>query len=42
MVLWMGIYPSSFLDPMHASVVHLIENYQSALAAANGGSVAAN
>ncbi|GAB3115921.1 NADH-quinone oxidoreductase subunit M [Novispirillum itersonii] len=41
-VLWMGIYPSSFLDPMHASVVHLIENYQSALAAANGGSVAAN
>lgn len=41
-VLWMGIYPSSFLDPMHASVIHLIENYQSALAAANGGSVAAN
>ncbi|GAB6053659.1 NADH-quinone oxidoreductase subunit M [Magnetospira thiophila] len=23
-VLWMGIYPSTFLDPMHASVEHLL------------------
>lgn len=39
--LWMGIYPSTFLEPMHASVVHLIENYQTALAAADPGAVAA-
>ena len=27
-VLWMGIYPSSFLGPMHASVAKLITDYQ--------------
>jgi NADH-quinone oxidoreductase subunit M len=27
-VLWMGISPSSFLGPMHASVAKLISNYQ--------------
>jgi NADH-quinone oxidoreductase subunit M len=39
--LWMGIYPSSFLEPMHASVMNLIGNYELALDAANGLSVAA-
>ena len=24
-VFWMGIYPNSFLDPIHASVENLIE-----------------
>jgi NADH-quinone oxidoreductase subunit M len=33
-VFWMGIYPSSFLDPMHATIVHLIGDYKSAMAAA--------
>ena len=32
-VLWMGIFPNSFLDPIDASVARLIENYHSALAA---------
>jgi NADH-quinone oxidoreductase subunit M len=43
LVLWMGIYPSSFLEPMHASVENLITNYQAALAAVatDGVSVAA-
>jgi NADH-quinone oxidoreductase subunit M len=27
-VLWMGIYPSSFLSPMHATVAKLINDYQ--------------
>jgi NADH-quinone oxidoreductase subunit M len=40
-VLWMGIYPSSFLDPIHASVDNLITQYEAALAAADGVSVAA-
>ncbi len=33
LVLWMGIYPSSFLDVMHVSVANLIEQFQTALAA---------
>jgi NADH-quinone oxidoreductase subunit M len=33
-VFWMGIYPSSFLKPMRASVDNLIKNYQTALTAA--------
>ena len=37
LVFWMGIYPSSFIEPMSASVANLIENYNTALAAANGG-----
>ena len=32
--LWMGIYPSSFLDVMHVSVEHLLKNVETALAAA--------
>jgi len=32
-MLWMGIYPSSFLDMLHVSVEHLIRNYEMALAA---------
>jgi NADH-quinone oxidoreductase subunit M len=30
-VFWLGIYPSSFLNPMHASVAKLIGNYHVAL-----------
>ncbi|HLI14074.1 MAG TPA: NADH-quinone oxidoreductase subunit M [Alphaproteobacteria bacterium] len=33
-VLWMGIYPTSFLDPIHASVAHVIDQYKTAVAAA--------
>ena len=33
----MGIYPASFIDVMAASVTNLIENYESALAASEGG-----
>ena len=33
-VIWMGIYPSSFLDVMHASVENLVNNYRSALCTA--------
>ncbi|MSO73028.1 MAG: NADH-quinone oxidoreductase subunit M [Rhodospirillaceae bacterium] len=31
-VMWMGIYPMSFLDVMDASVAHLLRNYHDALA----------
>jgi len=34
-VFWLGIYPSTFLVPMHASVAKLIGNYHVALAAAH-------
>jgi NADH-quinone oxidoreductase subunit M len=40
LVFWMCIYPMSFLDVMSVSVGNLIENYQSALAAAEATSVA--
>ncbi|MGB1027438.1 MAG: NADH-quinone oxidoreductase subunit M [Rhodospirillaceae bacterium] len=42
MVLWMGIYPSSFLEFMHASVQALVSDYQTALseAAKTAGSIA--
>ncbi len=40
-VFWLGIYPSSFLTPMHASVARLVANYHVALQAAQGLSVAA-
>ncbi|MEM7223987.1 MAG: NADH-quinone oxidoreductase subunit M [Pseudomonadota bacterium] len=33
-MLWMGIYPSSFIDVMAASVSNTVENYHQALAAA--------
>ncbi len=39
-VIWMGVYPSSFLDPMHASVAKLIDGYKVALSAAGHSSVA--
>ncbi len=39
-VLWMGIYPVSFLDVMAASVSNLIENYNATLAASDGVSLA--
>ena len=40
MVLWMGVYPSTFLEPIHASVSKLINDYQLALSAADAVSVA--
>ena len=40
-VIWMGIYPITFLEPMHASVAKLINNYELARAAAESLSVAA-
>jgi NADH-quinone oxidoreductase subunit M len=33
LVLWMGVYPSSFLDIMHVSVNNLIDRVESAQAA---------
>jgi len=39
-VLWMGIYPSSFIDVMAASITNLIDNYDAALAAAAGDGAA--
>ncbi|MDF1748511.1 MAG: NADH-quinone oxidoreductase subunit M [Alphaproteobacteria bacterium] len=37
LTLWMGIYPSTFLDPIEVSVTKLVENYDAALAAAQSG-----
>ncbi|MEE8226917.1 MAG: NADH-quinone oxidoreductase subunit M [Kiloniellales bacterium] len=34
LVLWMGIYPMSFLDPMDASVAKLVTDYQQVVAGA--------
>ncbi len=34
LTIWMGVYPSTFLDPMHASVDNLLNNYSAALDAA--------
>jgi len=39
-VVWMGVYPTTFLDPIHASVSKLINDYQLALSAADAVSVA--
>jgi NADH-quinone oxidoreductase subunit M len=39
LVLWMGIYPASFLDVMDASVVNLVKEYNAALAVAVDSSV---
>ncbi|WP_404378909.1 NADH-quinone oxidoreductase subunit M [Caenispirillum salinarum] len=41
LVLWMGIYPASFLDPMSVAVENLISNYQVALEAAGSQPLAA-
>jgi len=35
-VLWMGIYPASFIDVMAASVASIVEDYETSLAAAEG------
>ncbi len=35
-VLWMGIYPMSFIDVMAASVANVIDTYESGLAAVEG------
>jgi NADH-quinone oxidoreductase subunit M len=40
-VLWMGIYPMSFIDLMAASVTNVIDQYQAGLAAAEGPALAA-
>ncbi|MBK1663313.1 NADH-quinone oxidoreductase subunit M [Rhodospirillum rubrum] len=34
LVLWMGVYPSTFLDFMHTSVADLVSTYETALTAA--------
>jgi NADH-quinone oxidoreductase subunit M len=41
-VLWMGIYPNSFLDPMHATIHHLIGQYQAGIASAGGRTILAS
>jgi len=41
LVLWMGIYPVSFLDVMSASVDNLITDYKAAMATSEAPSVAA-
>jgi NADH-quinone oxidoreductase subunit M len=41
LVLWMGIYPASFLDIFSASVTKLIADHQTALAAPGSGTLAA-
>ncbi len=33
LTIWMGVYPSSFLTPMSASVANLVEQYESAISA---------
>ncbi len=40
-VLWMGIWPMHFLGPIEASVINLLEQYQTALAAAGDVSMLA-
>ena len=40
LVVWMGIHPATFLDPMHASVAKLIDNFRIAQAAHGSLSVA--
>ncbi|MGB0682788.1 MAG: NADH-quinone oxidoreductase subunit M [Magnetovibrionaceae bacterium] len=36
LTIWMGVYPASFLDIMHASVDHLLGQIETALAASQG------
>jgi NADH-quinone oxidoreductase subunit M len=40
-MLWMGIYPSSFIDVMSASVANVVDHYHTSLAAAEQPSLAA-
>lgn len=37
LTIWMGVYPSTFLDPIEVSVANLVENYDAAVAAAKAG-----
>jgi NADH-quinone oxidoreductase subunit M len=39
-VIWMGVYPSVFLDIMEPTVLHLLENHDKAIAAAEAMSTA--
>lgn len=39
-VIWMGIYPTPFLDVMHVSVSNLIQPYEAARALAEGAALA--
>ncbi len=39
-VIWMGVYPSSFLDLIHLSAQNLVDNYQAAIKAAAQGHAA--
>ncbi|MGY9001829.1 MAG: NADH-quinone oxidoreductase subunit M, partial [Rhodospirillales bacterium] len=41
LVLWMGVYPTPFLDVMHVSVDHLMSQMEKGLAAAQMGPVLA-
>ena len=34
LTIWMGVYPSTFIDPIEASVINLVQNYDAAIAAA--------
>ncbi|MCW8861492.1 MAG: proton-conducting transporter membrane subunit, partial [Rhodospirillales bacterium] len=38
--IWMGVYPIPFLDVMHVSVANLIEQFNAAVAAADGVTMA--
>ncbi|CAA7621026.1 NADH-quinone oxidoreductase subunit M [Candidatus Terasakiella magnetica] len=40
-VIWMGVAPNTFLEPIHASVAKMIDHYELARAAHDGLSVAA-
>ncbi|MCB2099924.1 MAG: NADH-quinone oxidoreductase subunit M [Rhodobacterales bacterium] len=40
LTIWMGVYPTSFLDVMHVSVENLIQQFETALAAADGTALA--
>ena len=41
LVFWMGIYPETFMSPMHASVDNLLERYHTAIAAHQGATAIA-
>jgi NADH-quinone oxidoreductase subunit M len=38
-VLWMGVYPVSFLDPLHATIGHVIGQYKAAVASADHATI---
>jgi len=39
LTLWMGVYPSSFLDPMAPSIDKLVGDYQAAIKLARTASL---